>query len=70
VTGAWFVYGPCVACRRTFGFNPEKVPSVIVDGQREPICQGCVDQANPERERNGLPKIVPLPGAYEPIEGP
>lgn len=58
--------GHCIGCQRLFGFHPEKVPSVVVDGVREPICQECVNRSNPIRKANGLAEIVPLPGAYEP----
>lgn len=61
--------GVCYGCRRTFGFNPERVPSLTVDGKREPICQACVDRVNPRRVANGLEPIVPLPGAYDEVEG-
>ena len=44
-----------------------KAPSSsAITGEREPICQACVDQLNPIRIKNGLQPIVPLPGAYEP----
>ncbi len=62
------VVGPCVACGRVFSFNPDRVPSVTVKGSREPVCRNCVERANPRRVENGLPPIVPLPGAYEPEE--
>jgi hypothetical protein len=62
------VIGPCFGCARPFSYNPRLVPSLTVDGVREPICQLCVDRANPKRIARGLPPIVPLPGAYEPIE--
>jgi hypothetical protein len=58
-------YGECVGCRRLFAFNPDLVPSIRVNGTREPICQTCVDRVNPQRIANGLQPIVPLPGAYE-----
>ena len=58
--------GPCVVCGNLFAFNAERVPSIEVQGAKRPICQSCVDEANPIREENGLPPIVPLPGAYEP----
>ena len=58
-------YGYCVGCRRLFSFNPDLVPSILVDGTKQPICQTCVDAANPKRIANGLQPIVPLPGAYE-----
>lgn len=63
---AWmFVLGECVVCRKLFSFNAERVPSVVVRGQREPICRECVERANPLRKQNGLIEIVILPGAYE-----
>ena len=60
--------GACRACRRLFSFNPDLVPSIRIDGVRQPICQSCVDRANLKRKENGLEPITPLPGAYEPIE--
>jgi hypothetical protein len=58
----------CFGCKQVFSYNPMRVPSVIVSGSREPICRRCVEQANPRRLANGLPPIVPLPGAYEPCD--
>lgn len=57
--------GPCIGCTAIFSFNPNKVPSVEVDGKKEPICSACVKRANPMRIENGLPPIVPAPDAYE-----
>jgi hypothetical protein len=48
-----------------FGFNPIRVPSIRIDGVRQPICRNCVEEANPKRLANGLPPIVPAPDAYE-----
>jgi hypothetical protein len=63
---AWmFVLGNCIGCGKPFSFNAERVPSVVVRGEREPICRECVERANPLREKNGLAPIVILPGAYE-----
>jgi hypothetical protein len=58
----------CVCCHVLFSFNPDLVPSVVVKGTREPICRTCVERANPERVKRGLPEIRILPGAYEPQE--
>ncbi len=55
----------CVGCGKLFGYSPTKVPSIVVNGQREPICERCIEEANPIRVANGLPPIVILPGAYE-----
>jgi hypothetical protein len=57
-------YGTCCGCKRIFGFNPVRVPSMAVNGSKEPICQECVNVANPRRIANGLDPIVPLPDAY------
>jgi hypothetical protein len=66
--GYLFVFGPCYGCGRMFGYNPTLVPSLTPpDGsEKVPICQTCVNQANPVRIRNGLPPIIPLAGAYDP----
>ena len=58
--------GPCVICGGTFSFNPEKVPSLVVDDVRRPICSPCVPNVNAELARLGRPdRVVPLPGAYD-----
>lgn len=64
--GYAFVFSPCIGCGKPFTYHPHKVPSIRVDGWREPICQSCVDLVNPQRKRLGLEPIVPVPGAYEP----
>jgi len=63
-----FVLGACLCCGRLFTFNPWRVPSHQWHGTREPICRDCVDRINPRRVANGLPPIVPLPGAYDPAD--
>lgn len=68
MTGHLYAFGPCYVCRAVFGFSPTLVPSVVVDGDRKPICRACVEQVNPEREAKGLAPITPLPGAYAPEE--
>lgn len=68
MTGYVFMTGRCVGCGRLFTFNPNKVPSVRVNGSREPICGNCVAAANPIRKEKGLEPITVLPGAYEPCE--
>lgn len=66
--GYYFAMSPCFGCKNLFSYNPELVPSVRVNGVREPICANCVKAANPEREKRGLAKIEVLPGAYEAAE--
>ncbi|KKN40332.1 hypothetical protein LCGC14_0734360 [marine sediment metagenome] len=58
-------YGTCFGCKRSFGFNPNRVPSILVEGVKQPVCRGCVDRSNPQRRANGLEEIVVLAGAYE-----
>ena len=57
----------CFGCKRTFSYNPMRVPSVRdpATGSREPICRDCVERVNPMRIANGLEPIVPFPDAYE-----
>lgn len=57
--------GFCVGCGSIFTYNPVLVPSVVVNGVREPACLSCVEEANPVRRAKGLDEIVVLPGAYE-----
>lgn len=59
-------YSPCAGCRVPFHYSPTRVPSIVINGSREPVCRHCVEAANPRRVANGLEPIVPLPGAYEP----
>jgi hypothetical protein len=61
-------HGFCVGCGGLFSFSPTRVPSVLISGSREPICQACVNRVNPVRIKGGLEPIVPLPGAYEPTD--
>jgi len=68
--GYAFVTSACFGCKRLFCYNPIRVPSIRdpATGQREPICQACVNRANPERIKNGLDPIVPAPDAYEAVD--
>ena len=66
--GYAMVLGDCYGCGRPFGFNPVRVPSIRINGVRQPICQNCVARANPMRIENGLPPIEPFPDAYEPCD--
>lgn len=59
---------PCVHCGETFRFNPMTVPSVVVDGVREPLCRPCVEWANLQREQRGLQPWTIAPDAYAPID--
>lgn len=58
-------FSACAGCRQVFFYNPVRVPSIRINGVREPICRACVERVNPRRIANGLAPIVPLPGAYD-----
>lgn len=60
----------CCVCSRMFRCNPDRVPAVYNPQtlKADPICQNCVREMNPVREKLGLPQIIPLPGAYDPME--
>ena len=66
----------CIGCGGLFSYNPELVPSIRLNenrepdpnGKREPICRNCVERVNPVRVSRGLKPIEIVPGAYEPNE--
>ena len=60
--------GNCFICGERFGFNPNKVPSIRIEGVREPVCRNCMVRANKKRVKLGM---VPLPiqeDAFKPIK--
>lgn len=66
--GYAFMLGDCYGCKSVFTFNPHKVPSIVVDGKREPICQSCFDHLNDYRFTLGMTRWPPpAPDAYEAI---
>lgn len=67
MNGFVLVHSQCFGCGQPFAFNPAKVPSININGERYPVCAECVDLANEIRHTNGLPLIVPHADAYEPM---
>lgn len=67
MSGYVFAMGPCLGCNRLFSFNPMKVPSMMFDGHRQPLCRECFAYVNRRRIAVRLPKLVAQPGAYEPM---
>lgn len=64
--GYLFMIAPCILCGQPFSFNPNRVPSIMHNGRREPLCKSCHARANEIRKSHGLePWADPLPGAYE-----
>jgi hypothetical protein len=66
--GYALAFSGCVSCKRVFGYNPHKVPSIRVNGVREPVCRQCIELANPQRKAAGLPEFTINPDAYEAID--
>ena len=59
-----FVMGNCI-CGAMMTYNPDKVPSVRIDGKRQAVCRTCIERANPKRIENGLEPVTIHPDAYE-----
>jgi hypothetical protein len=60
--------GTCMGCGRTFRFNPNRVPSIRINGVREPVCRQCVERANHHAREKGEPEFVIPANAYEAID--
>ena len=55
----------CISCGNIVTYNPMKVPSVRVNGKREPLCRTCADRLNDEFEKRGKERVPIQPDAYE-----
>ncbi len=55
----------CAVCGQLISYNPDRVPSIRVNGVREPVCRNCIERANEIRKTKGLDPIRILPGAYD-----
>ena len=67
--GYMFAIGECINCGVVLSFNPEKVPSVRINGKREPLCSLCHGKWNEiHRVSEGLEPVPIHPEAYEPEE--
>lgn len=63
------VHGYCCACQTFISFNPDYVPSLRVNGTKEPLCRGCYAHWNEmHRTSKGLEPIPLHPDAYQPLE--
>ncbi len=65
--GYVLMHSECANCHQLMSYNPKLVPSVRVNGQREPICLDCIHRINPKRVAQGFPPIIPHRDAYEPL---
>lgn len=56
---------PCLVCKVPFSFNPIRVPSLKINGVKEPICKSCHAAVNKLRVEKGVPPFPePHPDAY------
>ncbi len=54
MAGFVMMTGFCCNCRRMVSFAPTKVPSLMINGKREPLCRACAERWNemhPEKAR-------------------
>lgn len=64
---AWMqVIGNCIGCGVLFSFNAHHVPSIPIEGVREPLCRDCVNRLNRELIDRGRDPIWVHPDAWEP----
>ena len=69
MAGYAVMMSPCLICKRIFGYNPHRVPSISIDGERRPVCLPCIVRENRRRQLVGQELLAdPRPGAYEPIQ--
>ena len=62
-------WGNCINCKGFMGYNPDKVPSLRIEGEREPLCEACFNEWNQiHRIRKGLKPIPLNKEAYTPQE--
>ena len=67
MSGFMMCVGACVACKVTITFNPNRVPSITVNGQREPVCRNCFARWNEiHRISKGLEPLLIHPDAFSP----
>ena len=61
-----FLYAYCIGCGAAFTCSITKVPSLRVNGVKEPVCSLCFERRQKHREANGLPREPLMDGAYDP----
>lgn len=67
--GYAFILAQCANCNRPISCNPRRVPSIRVNGVKEPICKVCFDKWNEiHRTSKGLEPVPLHEDAYEPID--
>ena len=66
--GFVIIHTNCAACGAFIGVNPNRCPSIRVDGgEKQPICEGCFKRWNEiHRVSKGLEPVSLDPEAYSP----
>ncbi len=59
--------GPCIGCGQPICFNPNSVPSIRHNGEKEPVCLNCWKRRQEHRRSQGLPEEHLRSDAYEAI---
>jgi hypothetical protein len=63
--GYAFMVGNCISCKALITFNPVRVPSLTINGVKEPLCENCFNEWNRiHRTSKGLPPVPLQPDAY------
>ena len=59
--GYMLLIATCCNCKGTFTCNPDLVPSLKINGVKEPLCRPCTERWEVIHNQTGTIK----PGAYE-----
>lgn len=62
--GYYWMMAFCINCRKPISFNPHSVPSLVVNGKREPLCRICAEKWNTLHPLDARPI---RDDAYEPV---
>ena len=61
------IHSECIGCQQLISYNADHVPSIVVEGQREPLCEACHGEWNQiHRVAHGLEPIDLHTNAYAP----
>jgi hypothetical protein len=53
--GYAIMIGQCCACQRVVEFNPHAVPSLRINGVKQPLCLNCANRWNELHPENARP---------------
>jgi hypothetical protein len=61
-------WSPCAVCKKPFGYNPKRVPSITIKGIKQGICKECIEMANEVFREKNEPEFQIHPDAYGAIK--